>query len=151
MTFEMALVFAVVAGALFLFAAEVFRHDIAALLILVTLVAIPLLFHSDWLLARGIDLKSAFPTVEEGLSGLSNRATVTVLGMFILSAGVQRSGLIRALGRRLIPLVGQSELRQLLAIALLIGPISGLINNTAAVAMANRRHRTRSGEGPATS
>jgi len=136
MTFEMALVFAVVAGALFLFAAEVFRHDIAALLILVTLVAIPLLFHSDWLLARGIDLKSAFPTVEEGLSGLSNRATVTVLGMFILSAGVQRSGLIRALGRRLIPLVGQSELRQLLAIALLIGPISGLINNTAAVAMA---------------
>ena len=136
MTFEMGLVFAVVAVALVLFATEAFRHDITALLILVTLVAIPLVFHADWLLARGIDLKSAFPTVEEGLSGLSNRATVTVLGMFILSAGVQRAGLIRALGRRLIPLVGGSEFRQLLAIALLIGPVSGLINNTAAVAMA---------------
>ncbi|MDZ7769411.1 MAG: hypothetical protein U5K38_10205 [Woeseiaceae bacterium] len=52
---------------------------------------IPLIGHSPWLMERGIDLRSAFPTVREGLSGLSSTATVTVLAMFILSAGVQRA------------------------------------------------------------
>src|SRR5690606_5901088 len=78
----------------------------------------------------------AFPSVSEGLSGLSSPATITVLCMFILSAGIQRSGLVHAIGKRLFPLVGKSEIRQILVIALLIGPISGFINNTAAVAMA---------------
>jgi len=136
MTVEIALVFLIVAGALYLFASERFSPDIAALIILVTVVAIPLVFHSEWLTARGIDLQSAFPTVAEGLSGLSNRATVTVLCMFILSAGIERSGLIHVLGLRLFPMMGKSEVRQIAIIALLAGPVSGFINNTAAVAMA---------------
>ena len=56
--------------------------------------------------------------------------------MFILSAGIQRSGLIHLLGKKLFPLVGDSELRMMLIIALLVGLISGFINNTAAVAVA---------------
>jgi len=136
MTVEIALVFVVIGVALYLFASEKLPLDVTALLILVTVMGIPLVFHSEWLLERGIDLKSAFPSVSEGLSGFSSTATVTVLCMFILSTGVQRSGLVHALGKRLFPLVGDSELRQILLIALLIGPISGIINNTAAVAMA---------------
>ena len=135
MTVEIALVFLIVAGALYLFASERLTPDIAALVILITVVALPLIFHSEWLVARGIDLQAAFPTVSEGLSGLSNRATVTVLCMFILSAGIQRSGLIHVLGKRLFPLMGGSELRRIAVIALLVGPVSGFINNTAAVAM----------------
>lgn len=135
MTVEIALVFAIVLGALALFASEKLPLDVTALLILVTLMVVPLVGHSPFLLERGIDLEAAFPTVSEGLSGLSSRATVTVLAMFILSAGIQRSGLIHVLGKRLFPLVGGSELRQLLVIALLVGPISGFINNTAAVAV----------------
>lgn len=136
MTVEIALVFMLVAGALYLFASERLPIDVTALVILVTVMGIPIVFHGEWLLSRGIDLQAAFPTIPEGLSGLSSPATVTVLCMFILSAGIQRSGLVHALGKRLFPLVGKSELRQLLMIALLIGPISGFINNTAAVAMA---------------
>ncbi|MDZ7842513.1 MAG: SLC13 family permease [Gammaproteobacteria bacterium] len=136
MTVEIALVFTVIAGALYLFASEKLPLDITALLILVTVMGIPILFHSEWLLERGVDLEAAFPTVPEGLSGFSSTATVTVLCMFILSAGVQRSGLVHLLGTKLFPLVGTSELRQILVIALLVGPISGIINNTAAVAMA---------------
>lgn len=135
MTVEIALVFIVIGGALYLFASEKLPHDITALLILVTVMGIPIVFHSRWLLERGVDLEAAFPTVSEGLSGFSSTATVTVLCMFILSAGVQRSGLIHLLGKRLFPLVGNSELRQILIIALVIGPVSGIINNTAAVAM----------------
>jgi len=136
MTVEIAIVFLVIAGALYLFASEKLPLDVTALLILITLMVIPLIGHSQWLLDRGVDLKSAFPTVSEGLSGLSSTATVTVLAMFILSAGIQRSGLIHALGKRLFPLVGNSELRMMLIIALLVGLISGFINNTAAVAVA---------------
>jgi di/tricarboxylate transporter len=135
-TVEIAIVFTIIAAALYLFASEKLPLDITAFLILITLIAIPLLFHSQWLLDRGIDLQAAFPTVSEGLSGLSSTATVTVLAMFILSAGIQRSGLIHVLGQRLFPMVGQSELRMILIIAALVGLISGFINNTAAVAVA---------------
>ncbi|TVP83129.1 SLC13 family permease [Thioalkalivibrio sp.] len=136
MTVEIALVFTIIAAALYLFASEKLPLDITAILILITLIAIPLLFHSQWLLDRGVDLQAAFPTVREGLSGLSSTATVTVLAMFILSAGIQRSGLIHVLGQRLFPMVGRSELRMILIIAALVGLISGFINNTAAVAVA---------------
>jgi di/tricarboxylate transporter len=135
-TVEIALVFIIIGIALYLFATETFPLDITAILILITLIAIPLLFHSEWLVDRGVDLRSAFPTVTEGLSGLSSTATVTVLAMFILSAGIQRSGLIHTLGKLLFPLMGSSELRQILVIAMLLGLVSGFINNTATVAIA---------------
>lgn len=136
MTFEIALVFLVIAGALYLFASQKLPLDITAFLTLVTVVAIPLVGDQPWLQARGIDLPAAFPTVAEGLSGFSSTATITVLAMFILSAGIERSGLIYLLGKRLFPLVGGSELRVLLMIAALVGLLSGVINNTAAVAVA---------------
>lgn len=136
MTVEIGLVFLVIAGALYLFASEKLPVDITAIVILITLMVIPLVGHSQWLLDRGVDLESAFPTVREGLSGLSNTATVTVLAMFILSAGIQRSGLIHVLTKQLVPLVAGSELRLIIVIALLVGLASGFINNTAAVAVA---------------
>ena len=136
MTVEIAIVFVVIAGALYLFATEKLPLDVTALLILITLMVIPLLGHSQWLLDRGINLQDAFPTVSEGLSGLSSTATVTVLAMFVLSAGIQRSGLIHVLGKKLFPLIGNSEIRMMLIIALLVGLMSGFINNTAAVAVA---------------
>jgi di/tricarboxylate transporter len=135
-TVEIALVFVIIGIALYLFATEKFPLDITAILILITLISIPLLFHSQWLLDRGVNLRSTFPTVTEGLSGLSSTATVTVLAMFILSAGIQRSGLIHTLGKFLFPLMGHSEFRQILVIATLVGLVSGFINNTAAVAIA---------------
>lgn len=135
MTVEIALVFAIIGAALYLFASEKLPLDITAILIMITLMVIPLVGHSEWLVERGINLREAFPTVREGLSGLSSTATVTVLAMFILSAGIQRSGLIHVLGKRIFPLVGNSELRMILVIALLVGGVSGFINNTAAVAV----------------
>jgi len=135
MTIEIALVFIIIGGALYLFATEKLPIDVTALAILVTVMAIPILFHSQWLVDHGVDLKSAFPTVPESLSGLSSTATVTVLCMFILSGGIQRSGLIHMLGKRLFPMVGNSEVRQIIVIGIMVGLVSGFINNTAAVAI----------------
>lgn len=135
MTVEIALVFIIIGVALYLFATEKLPIDVTALAILVTVMAIPILFHSQWLLERGINLKAAFPTPAESLSGLSSTATVTVLCMFILSGGIQRSGLIHLVGKRLFPFVGNSEMRQIIGVGLLVGVVSGFINNTAAVAV----------------
>ncbi|GAB4173193.1 MAG: SLC13 family permease [Wenzhouxiangellaceae bacterium] len=136
MTVEIGLVFLIIGVALYLFATEKLPVDVTALAILVTVMAIPILFHSQWLLDHGVDLKSAFPTPGESLSGLSSTATVTVLCMFILSGGIQRSGMIHLIGRKLFPLVGNSDIRQILVIGLMVGVVSGFINNTAAVAIA---------------
>lgn len=140
MTVEIGLVLAMVAGALLLFASQKLPLDVAALALMTTLMVIPLLGQPlveavPWLADRGIDLRAAFPTVEEGLSGLSSPATVTVLAMFVLSSGVQRSGLMHALGRSIMPFVGSSELRLFLVVMPMVGVVSGLVNNTAAVAV----------------
>lgn len=136
MTVEIALVFLIIACGLYLFASEKLPVDVTALLILVTVMAIPIVFHSEWLVERGINLEAAFPTVSESLSGLSSTATVTVLCMFILSGGIQRSGMIHLLAKQLVPLIANSELRQIMIIGGMIALVSGIINNTAAVAMA---------------
>ncbi|MDX1573369.1 MAG: SLC13 family permease [Methylophaga sp.] len=136
MTFEIALVFLIIVGGLYLFASQKLPVDVTALTILVTVMAIPQLFHSQWLMDRGVDLKSAFPTISESLSGFSSTATVTVMCMFILSGGIQRAGMVNLLARKLIPLIGNSEIRQIIVVAAMIGVVSGFINNTAAVAIA---------------
>ncbi|MBE0657647.1 MAG: SLC13 family permease [Bryobacteraceae bacterium] len=74
-------------------------------------------------------------TPEQGLSGLGNPATVTVAAMFVLSAGLARTGALNSattilskLGRRL-PWVA------ILSLMLVVGAASAFVNNTAVVAI----------------
>ncbi|AZH27154.1 sodium-coupled transporter [Haloplanus aerogenes] len=72
---------------------------------------------------------------EEGVSGFSNPATITVLAMFILSEGVRQTGVIQILTLKMESFAGDSEFRQLLATVGLAGPSAGFINNTPIVAV----------------
>jgi di/tricarboxylate transporter len=120
LTFEIALAFAIVLGALVVFSLDLFPIDLVALAIMsLVLVLGPIL---------GI-------APEEAISGFSNPATITVLAMFILSGGINRSGAINLLARRMIRFAGAGELRQLITVMLVVSPISIFINNTAAVAL----------------
>ena len=71
----------------------------------------------------------------EALAGFANPATLTVAAMFILSAGLVRTGGLAPIER----LLGRVELekgwQQLLLLALVVGPLSAVISNTAVVAM----------------
>ncbi|HSF38251.1 MAG TPA: SLC13 family permease [Thermoanaerobaculia bacterium] len=117
MTFEILLVLAILAGAVACFATERLPVDLVALLVL------------SALLAGGI------LTPEQAISGFSNTATVTVAAMFVLSAGLARTGVVKLLGRRLAT-VGRLGLQPtLIALMVLIGVVSAFINNTAAVAI----------------
>lgn len=120
MTFELILVFIILIGALIIFILDIFPIDFVAFLIMALML----------LLSPVIKVRP-----EEAISGFSNPATITVLAMFILSGGIDRTGMINRLARYLTRLAGKNEIRQLVIIMVTIGVISAFINNTAAVAI----------------
>ncbi|MFW6295000.1 MAG: SLC13 family permease [Halanaerobium sp.] len=73
-------------------------------------------------------------TVEEALSGFGNSATITVMAMFVFSAGIQRSGAVQLLGDRISKITGKNPRRQIALISVLTGSTSGFVNNTPVVA-----------------
>jgi di/tricarboxylate transporter len=119
-TTGMLVVFAIVLGTLLLFVTEWLPIDVTAILVMVVLVVL-----EPW---------TNVSTVE-GISGFSNQATVAVLAMLILSTGVNRTGLVQILGRKMASFAGDSRNRQLAATIGVSGPVSGFINNTPVVAI----------------
>ncbi len=71
----------------------------------------------------------------EAISGFSSSATVTIGSMFIISAGVEKSGIIQALGDKIYKWTGDSDFKLLFYIILFAGIIAGFINNTPVVAL----------------
>ena len=116
-TFEMILLWGILAGAVVLFSCEVFPVDKVSLLVLGALVATGLV--------RG----------SEAISGFGNPATITVACMLALSYGVQRTGALNFAANRIIQFAGKSEQKLLFSIMTTVGALSAFINNTAAVAI----------------
>jgi di/tricarboxylate transporter len=119
-TTDMLVVFAITILAFALFASEVVPVDVTALIVMVVLMVLGPWTHIS---------------VEEGITGFSNPATITVLAMFILSAGVSRTGAVQILGRKMAEFAGSDERRQLVSVISVAGVPSGLLNNTPIVAM----------------
>ncbi|MBN1692677.1 MAG: SLC13 family permease [Dehalococcoidales bacterium] len=74
-------------------------------------------------------------TPEDVLFGIANEATVTIASMFILSAGLARTGLVEWAARKLDRLAGKTELRLMLVISLTAALLSAFIINAAIVAI----------------
>ncbi len=120
MTIEIALAFGILIAALVVFALEIFPIDFVAFAIMATVLVLgPVL---------GV-------TPAEAISGFSNPATITVLAMFILSGAISRTGMVNLLAQRMVRFAGDSELKQMVTVMLVVAPISAFINNTAAVAI----------------
>ncbi|MBW4533014.1 MAG: SLC13 family permease [Pleurocapsa minor HA4230-MV1] len=107
----------VVVAALICFITEWLPVDITALCIAVVLIVLGLV------------------TPDEGIAGFGNSATITVMAMFILSAGITRTGVVQVFRDLLLKWGGKSVTRQILVMGILVGPISAFINNTAVVAI----------------
>jgi len=124
----------IVLAALVLFATEPVPVDITALGVMVTLMLVEplsgLLADAGYLAAPVTMI-----TPEQGLSGFASSATITVLAMFILSEGVRMTGIVQTLGEYIGRVTGDSETKQLSAVVGIVSPVSGFINNTAAVAI----------------
>ncbi|CAN5651744.1 SLC13 family permease [soil metagenome] len=120
MTLEIALAFGILAAAFAMFVADKFPIEFTAFTIMAAIL----------LLGPVLNV-----TPEEAISGFSNPATITVLAVLILSGGVQRTGVVNVISRRMIRFAGDEPLRQQLTVQAVVAPVSAFINNTAAVAI----------------
>lgn len=69
--------------------------------------------------------------LERGLlSVFSNGAPITIACMFVLSAGLERTGAIDAMGKFFSRVAGKSELRVLLVMMVMVALLSAFVNNT---------------------
>jgi di/tricarboxylate transporter len=111
------LVLVVLAAAMVLFITERFRIDVTALCVLVALLGLRLI------------------KVDQALYGFASPATGTIAAMFVLSAGLVRTGLVQWLARQIDRLAGKNETRLVLVLCLFIAALSAFIVNTATVAV----------------
>lgn len=115
MTFEIAIVLVVIGAAVVLFITEKLSIDLVALLAVTALVFTRVL------------------TPEEAVSGFSNQATVTIGAMFVLSAGLARTGLLEAFGGVVAGLAKRDLRLATLATMAVAAVASAFVNNTAIV------------------
>ncbi len=119
-TADMLVVFALILLALVLFATEWFPIDVTAILVMVLLMVL-----EPWTRI----------SPREGISGFANPATITVLAMLILSTGINRTGIVQLIGRKMAAFAGTDRRKQLAATIGVTGPVSGFVNNTPVVAI----------------
>ena len=116
MTVDGLLVTAILVGIVVLFISEKYPLDIVAMLGLGVLLALGLV------------------TLEDGFSGFSNPATLTVAAMFVLSAGLQKTGATAVVGRMMVRF-SRTHYAALVVIMVAVTVMSAFVNNTAAVAV----------------
>jgi di/tricarboxylate transporter len=107
----------IIVCAIVLFATEALPVDLVAVLILVSLILTGVL------------------TPQEGIKGFSNKATITVAFMFVLSAALLKTGALQILAHKLSKLFRYKFNVGILLMMLLIAVISAFVNNTPIVAM----------------
>ncbi len=117
MGIEIILVFTIIIGALILFVSGIFPVDLTAILVMTALMVTGVL------------------TPQEAISGFSNSATITILGLLIISEGLKNTGAVEHLGNQVLSISGEKEGLTLLLIMGIAAFSSGFINTTAIVAV----------------
>jgi di/tricarboxylate transporter len=107
----------IIIGAIILFATEIISIDLVALLIMVSLITFGVI------------------TPEEGVQGFSNKATITVAFMFVLSAALLKTGALQYVAHRLSNVFRHKFNLGMIMMMLLVAVISAFINNTPVVAV----------------
>ena len=108
-------VIAIIIIMIFCFVTEVIPIDTTALLVMTVLITTGLV------------------TPLEGISGFANEATITILALFIIGAGLDNSGAINYLGKKLQKFFLNDEWLVIAMVMLMVGFLSAFMNNTAIV------------------
>jgi di/tricarboxylate transporter len=107
----------VIVLAIILFATEALPIDLVAISIMIILVLTGVI------------------TPQEGVEGFSNKATVTVAFMFVLSAALLKTGALQVLAHRLSNIFRYNFSTGILMMMFMIAVISAFVNNTPVVAV----------------
>ncbi len=115
MSLEIIFVLLLLVAAFFLFATDYVSFDVAAMILLFSLLVTGIL------------------TFEEGLSGISHPATVAIASMFVLSEGLRRTGLLNKAGDYFSEKLQENFYLWMVVMMLFISGMSAIMNNTAVV------------------
>ena len=111
------LVLIVVVAAMFFFISGKLRIDLTALCVLVALIVLGLI------------------NTNQALYGFASSATAIITAMFVLSAGLVRTGLVEWFARHIDRLAGKTEPRLIVVLCVTIAILSAFVINTATVAI----------------
>ena len=117
MTISMVFVLAVLVGAVVLFITEWLRVDVVALSVLLLLAIFGII------------------NPEQAILGFSNKAVITIASVLVLSAGLVRTGVAQILGGHILKLAGKSEIKLLVIMMVVVGALSGIMNNIGVAAL----------------
>lgn len=117
MTTEIAFMLSLITITLLVFSLEIFPIEVTAIALLGTL------------LATGII------SLEQAISGMSNKAVVTIGAMFLLGRALVKTGILEVLADRLSHKVGTRKWLGIGIFLAIAGLLSGILNNTTVVAV----------------
>lgn len=117
MTPDIMLVIAILILAVFLFIFEWVRVDVVGIIMMVLLPLLGLVSPS------------------EAISGLSSNAVVSIIGVIIIGAGLDKTGIMKTLAHYLFLFAGKSESRIVFLISGTVAFISGFMQNIGAAAL----------------
>lgn len=110
---------------------------------LAILVVSAVLFLTRWIRLEIVALSipvalyfsGAVPSSNDALSGVGNHAVIAIASVFILSAGIQESGVAALLSRLVQRISGASEGKKLALICTIVAGLSAFMSNVATVAV----------------
>ncbi len=117
MTRDIALVFGVLLSAIILFSSEKLRVDVVAVLIMVALPWMGLL------------------NTKEAFSGMASNAVLSIMGVMVMGAGLEATGLMNRVARPIVKVAGADERRLIALVSSFVGSISAFMQNIGAVAL----------------
>ncbi|NLY79987.1 MAG: SLC13 family permease [Lysinibacillus sp.] len=111
------LTFIVLGITIILFISNRIRGDLVAVMAILALVILEIL------------------TPQEALSGFSNSVVIMIAGLFVIGAGLMRTGLSGMAGKLLLKWSGNSELRLFILLLLIVAFVGSFMSNTGTVAL----------------
>jgi len=112
------------------------------LVLLLIIIGMAVFYITRWIPPEATSLLVIFALIatnilpaEEAFSGFSSTATITVASMFVLSAGLLRTGALDIISIYIVRFAGKSVRRVILLMAFFIPVTSAFINNTPVVVM----------------
>lgn len=114
---ELAITFCILGISIILFMSNKVRPDLVALLAMLALVL------------------SGVLTTSEALAGFANSIVIMVAGLFVISAGIQRTGLAKMAAQILLRFSGSSEVKLFIFLLMIASCIGSFMSNSGTVAI----------------
>lgn len=114
---QLTLTFLILGATIFAFVTNKVRADLVAIVSLLAFVITDIL------------------TPTEALAGFSNSVVLMIAGLFVVGAGILRTGLAGMAGRLLLKWSGDSELKLFVLLLIIVGTVGAFMSNTGTVAL----------------